>query len=288
MGSFMRNRARIARSLLEHSRYEILPTPKIEAAVLAAIPAVDDVTLTVTASPTRGLSATIDLTERLIGHGYRVVPHLAARMIADRTELAALVERLHAMGVTDVFCPAGDANPPAGGYTGSVPLLEDLTALGHPFEQIGVTGYPEQHPAIDDDVTIQSMWDKRRHATYIVSNLCFDAKVLTAWVRRMRRRGIELPVYIGMPGPVERTKLIAMATKIGVGQSARFLRAHASSFARIAAPGGYNPERFLTALGGLARDPEAAVTGLHLFTFNQIAETERWRRTLLGEASTSA
>ncbi len=224
MGSIMRNKARIARSLLEHSRYEILPTAKVEAAVLAAIPAVDDVTLTVTASPARGLAATIDLTERLVGHGYRVVPHLAARMIADRAELAALVQRLDALGVTDVFCPAGDADPPAGGYTGSVPLLEDLTALGHPFERIGVTGYPEQHPAIADDVTIQSMWDKRRHATYIVSNLCFDAKVLAAWVRRMRRRGIELPVYIGMPGPVERTKLIAMATKIGVGQSARFLR----------------------------------------------------------------
>jgi methylenetetrahydrofolate reductase (NADPH) len=288
MGSFMRNRARIARSLLEHSRYEILPTPKVEAAVLAAIPAVDDVTLTITASPARGLAATIDLTERLVGHGYRVVPHLAARMIADRAELAALVERLDALGVTDVFCPAGDADPPAGGYTGSVPLLEDLTALGHPFERIGVTGYPEQHPAIADDVTIQSMWDKRRHATYIVSNLCFDAKVLAAWVRRMRRRGIELPVYIGMPGPVERTKLIAMATKIGVGQSARFLRTHASSFARIVAPGGYDPERFLAALGGLARDPEAAVAGLHLFTFNQIAETERWRRNLLGQTITSA
>jgi methylenetetrahydrofolate reductase (NADPH) len=288
MGSFMRNRARIARSLLEHSRYEILPTPKVEAAVLAAIPAIDDVTLTITASPARGLAATIDLTERLVGHGYRVVPHLAARMIADRAELAALVERLDALGVTDVFCPAGDADPPAGGYTGSVPLLEDLTALGHPFERIGVTGYPEQHPAIADDVTIQSMWDKRRHATYIVSNLCFDAKVLAAWVRRMRRRGIELPVYIGMPGPVERTKLIAMATKIGVGQSARFLRTHASSFARIVAPGGYDPERFLAALGGLARDPEAAVAGLHLFTFNQIAETERWRRNLLGQTITSA
>jgi methylenetetrahydrofolate reductase (NADPH) len=104
----------------------------------------------------------------------------------------------------------------------------------------------------------------------------------------MRRRGIELPVYIGMPGPVERTKLIAMATKIGVGQSARFLRTHASMFARIAAPGGYDPERFLAALGGLARDPEAGIAGLHLFTFNQIAETERWRRTLLGETTTSA
>jgi methylenetetrahydrofolate reductase (NADPH) len=279
----MRNKAILGRGLLRHGRYEILPTPKIEAVVLAAIPAVDDVTLTITASPARGLDATIDLAERLVGHGYRVVPHLAARMIADRAELAAIVERLHALGISDIFCPAGDADPPAGAYAGSVSLLEDLAGMGHPFEQIGVTGYPEQHPAIADDITIQSMWDKRRYASYIVSNLCFDAKVLAAWVRRMRRRGIGLPVYLGMPGPVERAKLLSMATKIGVGQSARFLRTHASSFARIAAPGGYDPERFLTSLGGLAGDPEAGLAGIHLFTFNQVAETEQWRRSLLGQ-----
>jgi methylenetetrahydrofolate reductase (NADPH) len=281
----MRNKASLGRALLRHGRYEILPTPRIESVVLDSVPPADDVTLTITASPARGLSATIDLAERLVGHGYRVVPHLAARMIADRAELAAIVERLDAIGVRDIFCPAGDADPPAGEYAGSVSLLEDLAAIGHPFERIGVTGYPEQHPSIADDVTIQSMWDKRRHASYIVSNLCFDAKVLAAWVRRMRQRGIGLPVYVGMPGPVERAKLLSMATKIGVGQSARFLRTHASSFARIAAPGGYDPERFLTSIGGLAGDPDAGVAGIHLFTFNQVAETERWRRSLLGQAT---
>ena len=265
---------------LKSARYEILPTAKIEAAVVESVPR--DVTITVTASPTKGVEATLGLTERLIAHGYHVVPHLAARMISGRSELAEIVERLGNTGVTNVFCPAGDADPPAGDYAGSLAMLEDLTALGRPFPEVGITGYPESHPAIEDDITIQSMWDKRAHATYVVSNLCFDAATIATWLGRMRRRGITLPVLIGLPGPVERAKLLSMATKIGVGQSVRFLKSHASAFARIATPGGFSPERFLSKAASTLADPALDVAGLHLFTFNQVAETESWRQGLLG------
>jgi methylenetetrahydrofolate reductase (NADPH) len=282
----MRNKQSVApsiRAALESARYELLPTPKVEAAVVASVPTA--VTLTVTASPTKGIDATVDLAERMIGHGYDVVPHLAARMVAGRTQLAELVDRLTRLGVTNVFCPAGDQDPPAGDYAGSLPMLEHLSEMGRPFARVGITGYPESHPAIDDDVTIQSMWDKRVHATYIVSNLCFDTETIETWLRRMRRRGILLPVLIGMPGPVERTKLLSMATKIGVGQSARFLKSHAGAFARIAAPGGFSPDRFLRNSTRYLADPDMLVDGLHIFTFNQAAETEAWRQSILARAA---
>jgi methylenetetrahydrofolate reductase (NADPH) len=264
---------------LRSARYEVLPTAKIEAAVVDSVPR--DVTLTVTASPAKGIGATLDLAERLIGHGYPVVPHLAARMISGPAELEAIVTRLKGLGVDDVFCPAGDADPPAGEYTGSVAMLEHLTSMGRPFGHVGITGYPESHPAIEDDITIQSMWDKRVHGTYVVSNLCFDPAAIHTWLKRMRRRGITLPVLIGLPGPVERAKLLSMATKIGVGQSVKFLSSHVSTFARIAAPGGYSPERFLQKSAGFLADEAMNVTGLHMFTFNQVAETEAWRQQLL-------
>jgi methylenetetrahydrofolate reductase (NADPH) len=264
---------------LKAARYEVLPTAKIEAAVLENVPR--DVTLTVTASPAKGIDATLDLTERLTGHGYVVVPHLAARMISGPTELAEIVDRLTSLGIDNVFVPAGDQDPPAGEYHGSLALLEHLSGMGKPFAHVGITGYPESHPSIEDDITIQSMWDKRAHATYVVSNLCFDADTIATWLKRMRKRGIALPVVIGLPGPVERAKLLNMATKIGVGQSVRFLKSHASAFARIAAPGGYSPEKFLQKSARYLGDPELGVTGLHLFTFNQVAETEAWRQSLL-------
>ncbi len=146
--------------------------------------------------------------------------------------------------MTSVFVPGGDADPPAGDYAAALDLLRDLHELEHPFTHVGITGYPESHPTIDDDVTVQSMWDKRLYATHIVSNMTFDAEHLGTWCERIRRRGVTLPVLVGVPGPVERTKLLGMATKIGVGESLRFLRKQKSVFARIASPG-FSTDRFV-------------------------------------------
>ena len=265
-------------SVVQHARFEVLPTPSTEEKVLASLPT--DRVVTVTASPGKGLEETFALAERLGAQGYDVVPHLAARMISGRSELAEICDRLASNGVTTVFVPGGDAEP-AGSYHDALSLLEDLDALGRPFAQVGITGYPESHPTIDDDLTVQSMWDKRRYATHIVSNLTFDPSAISSWLGRMRRRGISLPVLLGIPGPVERTKLLAMATRIGVGESTRFLVKHKGTFARLAAPGGFTGERFLEKCAPALAAPDAQVTGLHVFTFNQIAETEAWRIDLL-------
>lgn len=267
------------RALLDSVRYEVLPTKATEDKVLAHVPR--DVVVTVTASPVKGLEPTLDLATRLAEHGYQVVPHVPARLLRDDAHLKEVIDRLRAAGVDDVFVPAGDADPPAGAYDGALPVLRRLSELGSPFTHVGVTGYPESHPLIHDDVTVQAMWDKREYATYIVSNLCFDPRVLGEWIGRIRRRDITLPVHLGVAGPVQRAKLLAMATKIGVGESTRFLTKHVSWFVRLAAPGGYAPEKLLARTEEALTTPEAGVAGLHLFTFNQIAETERWRRALL-------
>jgi methylenetetrahydrofolate reductase (NADPH) len=276
----MRNKATRATmaTLLRHARYEVLPTPSTEDKVLAALPT--DRTVTVTASPGKGLEATFALAERLAESGYQVVPHLAARMITGRSELAEICDRLVSRGVSTVFVPGGDAEP-AGDYPDALALLEDLKELGSPFAQVGITGYPESHPTIHDDLTIQSMWDKRRYATQVVSNLTFDPSVIGTWLGRMRARGITMPLLLGMPGPIERTKLLAMATKIGVGESTRFLAKHKGTFARLAAPGGFTGESFLEKCAPTLSAPEALVEGLHVYTFNQIAETAAWRTDLL-------
>ncbi|MFD9120920.1 methylenetetrahydrofolate reductase [Streptomyces bottropensis] len=267
------------RTLLDGVRYEVLPAKATEDKVLAHVPR--DVVVTVTASPVKGLEPTLDLTARLAAHGRRVVPHVPARLLRDDAHLKDVVDRLREAGVEDVFVPAGDADPPAGAYDGALPVLRRLSELGAPFARVGVTGYPESHPLIHDDITVQAMWDKREHATYVVSNLCFDPRVLGEWIARIRGRGIALPVHVGVAGPVQRAKLLAMATKIGVGESTRFLTKHPSWFLRFAAPGGYAPEKLLRRTEETLSAPASGVAGLHLFTFNQIAETEAWRRALL-------
>ena len=111
------------------------------------------------------------------------------------------------------------------------------------------------------------MWDKRRYATHIVSNLTFDPAVIRGWVRRLRARGVTMPLLLGIPGPVDRTKLLAMATKIGVGESTRFLAKHKGTFARLAAPGGFTGERFLEQCApalGRARRPRRRAARVHV------------------------
>ncbi len=272
--------------LLANARYEIFPTPSAEAAVLEAVPR--DVVVTVTASPTKGLEPTLALAERLAAAGYHVVPHLSARLIRDAAHLRDVVARLTAMGVDDIFVPAGDADPPAGEFTSALDVLEHLAELGNPFARVGITGYPQTHPKIEDDVTVQSMWDKRRHATYIVSNLCFDAATLRQWIVRIRRRGVTLPLLVGLAGPVERTKLMQMATKIGVADSARFVAGHSSAFVRLSTPGAYQPERLLDKVGSTLAAPGSMVTGLHIFTFNQVQQAEHWRQGLLSQLAARA
>ena len=273
------SRLSVVEPLLRHPRYEVIPSDAIEDAVVSSVP--QDVTLTVTASPTKGLEATIALAQRLSEHGFTVVPHLSARLVVDDQHLEDVVAQLRASAIDDVFVPAGDADPPAGRFDSALSLLIRLDEMGRPFSRMGITGYPQSHPNIDDDVTVQAMWDKRHYATYIVSNLCFDPSVVRRWVKRVRARGVTQPIYFGLAGPVERTKLLTMATKIGVGESARFLSGHAEWFLRMGAPGGYNPSRLLARTSATLRDPASDVEGLHVFTFNQVRQTEQWRQGLL-------
>jgi len=270
--------ARVA-PLLRRPRYEVLPAASTEESVLEWVPR--ELTVTVTASPAKGLDPTLDLTERLAGRGYRVVPHVPARLVRDDAHLAEIVARLTACGVDDVFVPAGDADPPAGPFDSALSLLDRLAEMGRPFARVGVTGYPQSHPRIGDDITVQAMWDKRHHAAYLVSNLCFDPAVLRRWIARVRARGVTLPMFVGIAGPVERARLLRMAAKAGVSESARFAAGHTDWLLRLGTPAGYNPARLLERTAATLADPASSVEGLHIFTFNQVRQTEQWRRGLL-------
>jgi methylenetetrahydrofolate reductase (NADH) len=263
--------ARMA-ELLGRSRYEVIPLDGVEEQVLAHVPR--DLTVTVAASPTRGLEPTIELAARLSSHGYEVVPHLSARLVRDTAHLVELAVRLREIGVPDVFVVAGDAEEPHGVFDGAAPLLDALAELGQPFSRIGITGYPESHPFIDDETTIAAMFAKARHATYIVSQVCFDPAVTALWIEDVWARGTRLPIYVGVPGVVSRTKLLRVSTRIGIGDSLRFLRKN-GSFAGRFLRGGFSPDPLIDGLSTVLDGDKVA--GFHVFTFNDVEDTEAWR-----------
>jgi methylenetetrahydrofolate reductase (NADH) len=267
--------------LLRRPRFEILPLDGIEDQVLEHLPT--DVKVTVTASPRKGLEATLALSELLARAGYTVVPHLSARLVRDRPHLEDAVTRLTAAGVRELFVPAGDATEP-GEFTGAADLLRAMGTLRAAFDEIGITGYPESHHLISDEETIQAMFAKAPMATCIISQICFDADVIAKWIAEVRRRGTTLPIWIGLPGSVEYAKLVRISMKIGLGESARFLRHHGNWMARLITRQ-FRPDPLLRALGPTVTDPAANVGGFHLYTFNEVARTERWRRRALERLS---
>ncbi len=278
----MKNRSDRSVSLtaaLERPRYEVIPLPGVAERVLKHIP--KEVELTVTASPTKGLGPTVDLTERLTGEGYRVIPHLSARLISNDSHLKDIACRLHEAGVKDVFAIAGDAPKPAGKFAGSVDLLATLAEIGTGFEQVGIGGYPERHPLISDETTVQAMNDKLPYATYIVSQICFQPRLIEAWVQKVRDRGVQLPIYVGIPGSVSMTKLMRISGSIGLGDSARFLKKYGNRFLRMMLPGGYTPDGLVADLTPQLADPWSNLRGFHVYTFNELERTEAWRQSML-------
>jgi methylenetetrahydrofolate reductase (NADPH) len=264
---------------LRRPRYEMLPLDGVADAVHEHVPR--EVKLTITASPSKGLDATLELAEELSRDGYAVVPHLSARLVRDRSHLEEVIQRLEAAGVREVFVIAGDAPEAAGEFAGAAGLLSAIDELHDRFAEIGVAGYPESHHFISDETTIEAMFEKEPMATYIVSQICFDADVIATWVRRVRDRGTFLPIWIGVPGAVDNRRLLRTSMRIGLGESARFLRAHGGWFRRLLLPRRYTPTKLLRQLAPSFADPAARIGGMHVYTFNELEHTERWRRQLV-------
>jgi methylenetetrahydrofolate reductase (NADPH) len=266
--------------VLERPRYEVLPLAGAVEQVGEHVP--PGATVTVTASARRGMSATMALAAQLADRGLTVVPHLSARSISDEAHLKEILDEIVRLGIRGVFVVGGDADQPVGSFTGSFDLLIAMDQLGYDLD-VGIAGYPETHPLISDDVTVQAMWDKRHYASYVVSQICFDPAVVVRWVERIRRRGVELPVYVGVPGPAATGQLLRVSRRVGVGESVRFLAHHRAGLLRLAWPGAWRPDRLVGGLAPHLDDQHLRLQGLHLYTFNDVAGAERWRRTLLAQ-----
>jgi methylenetetrahydrofolate reductase (NADPH) len=268
----------LARALRNVS-YEVIPLKRTEETVLAHVPR--DVPLTVATTHADGPEPSVDLAARLAGDGYSVAPHLAARQIRDAAHLSDLVARLRDAGVDSAFVIGGDPPEPAGPFEDAFALLEALDDIGHPFQRIGIAGYPEGHALIDRDLLEKALVRKAPYATHVITQICFDAGATVEWARQTKQGGVTLPIRVGLPGAVSRQKLVRISAHLGLGQSARFLLKQQSMFWRFFLPGGYHPGRLARRLAPHLQQPDAHLDGLHFFTFNEVAKTEAWRRSML-------
>jgi methylenetetrahydrofolate reductase (NADPH) len=256
--------------------YEVIPFKKTEQAVLSCVP--KEVPLTVTASPAKGQDATVDLAVRLAGHGYSVAPHLSAQQVRDRAHLAEIVRRCRDAGITDIFVIGGDPTDTPTEFKHAHDLLVALHELEHGFTEIGIGGHPEGHPSVPDEVLFQALKEKADLATHITTQIVFDPTVILNWARALKRHGIDLPVHVGVPGAVHRQKLLRVSGGLGIGESARFLKKQQNLLWRFFVPGGYSPDKIIKQLVPHIGEADNALAGFHIFTFNDLGPTEKWRQ----------
>ena len=237
--------------------------------------------VSVTASPAKGIDATLDWAIQLQAEGFRAIPHLSARMIPDRVKLAELLARAREAGLDHAFVVGGDADEP-GAYLDGLSLLQAMAELGHPFSTIGCPGYPNGHADIPDAALEGALRDKAPYVDHVTTQMDFDTKLIAAWVRRLRSEGFGPDIVIGVPGVADPQKLLNVAARIGVKDAKRFLVKNLRFVTGMARAGGfYKPTGFVDSLAPLLADPSARVTGFHLYTFNAVEATEAWRRSML-------
>jgi methylenetetrahydrofolate reductase (NADPH) len=256
------------------ARFEILPFGKGEQ---EARDLPERVWLTVTASPSHTLDDTVEAASRLRELGHYVTPHLAARMVRSREHLDSTVAALSEAGVDDAFVVGGDQTPQVGPYASATELLPLLVEHPQRPETIGIAGYPEGHPLIDEATLRQVLEEKSRVADYVATQLCYDPNVLLRWVRSIRERGIDLPVHVSVPGMVDRRRLLEISARVGVGPSLRYLRKQGGvrNLLRLSKS---SADRLVDALAPHMGDPELNIAGFHYVTFNRLLETWRWER----------
>lgn len=283
-------RRRRGRSLTEEQRLalkRLVAEPRFELIPLKSAPEKAEhlppgSSATVTASPSHGIEATFDLAEAVAAMGHDVTPHLSAHMIRDRAHLGELLDRARTAGFRSAFVVGGDARD-RGEFHDGLTLLRAIHEVGNPFDTIGAPAYPQGHPDIPDEVLLEVLLEKQPLVQHVSTQMCFDPHGVDDWIRRIRGAGVTVPIHLGVPGVAELTKLMGIAARIGVADSARYLKKNRSMVGRLMVSGSFGPDAFLRALAPSLADPAADVRMLHIFTFNQVEATVQWQTRMLEE-----
>ena len=241
----------------------------------------DGAYLGITCSPGKGLNATLELVEQLHGHAFHLVPHIAARQVRDASHLRDILAELQGQGVKSLFVPGGDLRRPAGQFDSALSLLRTMAEIGHGMTDIGVAAHPEGHPFLDTETLRSVLLDKQEFATYLVTQMCFDAGKVIEWLTDIRSRGLKLQAWIGLPGVMMRSRLLATSLRIGVGESARFALKQKTLAGKLLKSRRYKPDDLLFGLAPHLDDEALNIGGFYLFSFNQVEDTLRWRAEML-------
>ena len=222
---------------------------------------------------------------RLRRVGLFPVPHVGARHLESADQLEQFAARL--VGEADVdriLIVGGDRAKPAGPYDCSLAVMKTGVFQKTGIFRMAVAGFPEGNPNISDIVLDKALDGKVSFARgaglqlSINTQFCFRSEPIVEWLNRLRARGIDTPVRVGLAGPAGLITLARYAVRCGVGNSLHVLTEH-PSFARLLVEKG--PEPIIRGIATAASSESTAslplgIAGLHFFTFGGFRKTVDW------------
>lgn len=276
--------ADLRQSIIEFARQaslEITPHDRsMPASLVGRLPAAT--TLYVTHTPNTTLREVVELAGAVERAGFKACPHIAARRIRHRSELADAVAALRHLGITRALLVAGDLDTPAGPYPSTLDILESGLLAGAGITSIGVAGHPEGHPRISAEALWEALERKQAYGRssgatiYVVSQFGFGAAALAEWDRELAERRIELPVHAGIAGPASLKSLARFAILCGIGASLRALLTSPSALGTLKSlvktVDEIFPELVRLCGGPLGR----RVVKPHFFAFGGVTKSVEW------------
>ena len=217
--------------------------------------------------------------------GFLPVPHIGARHLESAAQLEQVAARLTGeAGVDRIIIIGGDRPKPAGPFDSSLAVMQTGVFQKAGIVRIAVAGFPEGNPHISDTILQEALEAKVRFARIsglqlsIVTQFCFKPEPIVDWLRRLRVRGVDVPVRVGLAGPAGLITLARYAVRCGIGNSLHVLTEN-SSFAKLLTEKG--PEPIIQGIAASTEDGSAAslppgVAGLHFFVFGGFKKTVDW------------
>lgn len=239
-----------------------------------------DTPVAVTFLPGEEMDARVAATVAVRELGFEPMPHFSARRIRSEDHFDDYLEAVVAeAGVSRCFIVAGDPPAPEGPYADTSALIATGAFERAGIKAIGVGGHPEGHP----NMSANQAWavlesklaeiDRRGMAGLVVTQFGFDPDAFLRWLKEARSRGIDTPIRIGIPGPAGIKRLLAYASRCGVGATTSVLRKYGISVTNLLGTAG--PDKLVDAFAAKLGDEHGKVR-LHFYPFGGMVKTVEW------------
>jgi len=255
-----------------------------------------DSEISVTSSPSKSIEDNLKPSKELRKSGRKIKPHISARLFENSGHIIEVMSDLQEHGFTKIFLIAGDNPDPKGVINGSLDVLMEMQRNKIQFDRVDVAGYPEGNERISKDqreldeilIKKQKWAEDTGTEMNIVTQMCFDSEKVIKWIERIRKRGVTLPIIIGVPlKGISPEDLLRVAVKSGVGDSVNLIKSNghfvlglvkASVLAKLPIKRfkeKYDGDKFLADLVKKASDRHG-IKGIHIYAFYKIGLTMEW------------